>query len=149
MDERMHYIKSLLFNFFIIFLSLNIFAGVELADATKLPHLGKDIFFAAGLGFLNSLIYPILRMIDSRMMGFRIFLIAILLNFAAYALLKILPLGVSITSLKGYAFVAAFASIGSIFTNYFEMKIGCKKSHPSSGEPEIYHDQTHTHDEPK
>lgn len=140
----MHYLKSLFFNFLIIFLSLHIFAGIELTDPTKVPHVGKDLFFAGGLGFLNSLIYPMLKMIDSRLIGLRIIFIAILLNFAMYALLKILPLGVSITSLKGYVIVASTVSLGSIFANYFEMKMGSKSTrHPPSFDSEVDEEKTH------
>ncbi len=145
----MHYLKSLFFNFLIIFLSLHVFAGVELTDPTKLPHVGKDLYFAAALGFLNSLIYPMLRMIDSRLIGLRIIFIAILLNFAMYALLKILPVGISVTSLKGYVIVASAVSIGSIFANYFEMKMGCRSTrHAPSSEIDEEEEKTH-HDEPK
>jgi hypothetical protein len=149
-EKIMHYLKSLFFNFLIIFLSFHIFAGIDLMDPTKLPHIGKDLFFAAGLGFLNSLIYPMLKVIDSRGIGLRIFFIAILLNFAAYALLKLLPLGISIDSLKSYAIVAGVVSLGSIFANYFEMKLGCKSTRQARTheEPEADQDQTH-HDDPK
>ncbi len=147
-EQTMHYLKSLFFNFLIIFLSLHVFAGIELTDPTKLPHIGKDLFFAAGLGFLNSLIYPMLKIIDSRLIGLRIVFIAILLNFAMYALLKILPLGVSVTSLKGYVIVASAVSLGSIFANYFEMNIGCKSTrHPPSSN--IEEEENPHHDEPK
>ncbi len=144
----MHYLKSLFFNFLIIFLSLHIFAGIELTDPTKLPHVGKDLYFAGALGFLNSLIYPMLRMIDSRLIGLRIIFIAILLNFAMYALLKILPVGISVTSLKGYVIVASAVSIGSIFANYFEMKMGCRAARHTSACDTVEEEKIH-HDEPK
>lgn len=118
----MHYIKSLFFSFLTVFFSLHIFSGIEVTNTTKLPHVGGDLLFAAGLGLLNSLIFPILKMIDKHSLGLRMISIAVVLNFAAYALLKLLPLGISITSLEGYAIVSAAVSVCSFLTNYLEMK---------------------------
>jgi hypothetical protein len=118
----MHYLKSLFFSFLTIFFSLHIFSGIEVTDPTKLPHVGGDLLFSAALGFLNSLIYPILKTIDNRLLALRIICIAIVLNFAAYALLKLLPLGISVTSLEGYVIVSLVVSFCSFLTNFFEMK---------------------------
>ena len=125
----MHYLKSLFFGFLMIFFSLHIFNGIEVTNTTKLPHLGGDLLFAIGLGFLNSLIFPILKMMDERSIAIRMILVTFLMNFAAYALLKPLPLGISVTSLKGYAIIAAAVSLASFLVNYFEMKHG-KPAHP-------------------
>lgn len=118
----MHYLKSLFFSFLTIFFSLHIFSGIEVTDPTKLPHMGGDLLFSAGLGLLNSLIYPILKTIDRHSLALRIICIAIVLNFAAYALLKLLPLGISVTSLEGYVIISLVVSFVSFLTNYFEMK---------------------------
>lgn len=137
----MHYLKSLFFSFLVIFFSLHIFDGIEVKDATKLPHLGGDLLFAIGLGFLNSLIFPVLKMIDAHTLAIRMILATLVLNFAAYALLKLLPLGISVTSLKGYAIIAAAVSLASFLMNYLEMRQG-KPPHselphtPSSPPPE-------------
>ena len=118
----MYYLKSLFFSFLTVFCSLHIFSGIEVTKPTQLPQVGGDLLFAAGLGFLNSLIYPILKMINGRMIALRIISIAAILNFGAYGLLKLLPLGISITSLQGYIIVSVAVAFASFLINYLEMK---------------------------
>ncbi len=120
----MHYLKSLFFSFLTIFFSLHIFDGIEVTNATKLPHVGGDLIFAIGVGFLNSLIFPILKAIDEHSLAIRMILITLVLNFAAYALLKLLPLGISLSSLKGYVIISAAVSLVSFLMNYLEMRHG-------------------------
>lgn len=86
--------------------------------------------FALGLGLLNSLIYPILRMISLRLLALKIFLCAFVLNFIACGILKIASLGISIGSFKGYAILSLTISVGSFLINFFERK-------PASQAPEI------------
>ncbi|MDP1607926.1 MAG: phage holin family protein [Chlamydiales bacterium] len=126
----MHYIKSLFFNILVIFLSLHIFNGVEVTDATQIPHIGGDLLVALGLGLLNSLIYPILRMVSLRLLAMKIFLCAFILNFMACGILKIVSLGVNIESFKGYAILSLTISVGSFLINFFERK-------PASQAPEF------------
>ena len=117
----MNYLKSLFFNFLTVFFANHILPGIEIVSPTKLPHLGGDLPFAVALGLLNSLIVPILRLVDRRVSFLRIAMIALILNFTAYALLKILPIGIYVSSMEGYLIAALCVSIGSFLTNYFEM----------------------------
>ncbi len=123
----MTYLKCLFFSFLIVFFVNHILPGIEPGEL-KLPHVGPDLIFAFALGLLNSLIYPILKLIQPHGINFpKIALIALVINFLAYALLKLLPLGVEVTSLEGF-FIAAFVvSLGSILTNYLEWKHNCPK----------------------
>lgn len=118
----MNYIKSLVFNFLIVFFSDYLIPGVDVVNQTKLPHIGGDLIFAAALGLLNSLIVPILKSMDGYLTIVRISIASLILNFAAYALLKLLPLGVFITNVEGYIIVALTVSIASTILNYVEMK---------------------------
>lgn len=122
MHHFVQYLKSLFFNFLTIFFANHIFSGIEVTNQTKLPHIGGDLYFAIILGFLNSLIFPVLKMIDRHLSAPRIALISIILNFAAYALLKFLPVGIEITSVEGYFIASVVVSLGSFLTNYLEMK---------------------------
>lgn len=126
----MRYLKGLFFNFLIVFFANHILPGIGVADQTKFPHFGDDLLFALALGFLNSLIYPILRLIGKHQSAMRIAIFAVALNFAAYAVLKFLPLGIHIMSVEGYLLTSFFVSLGSFLTNFFEMKSGCRMKSP-------------------
>lgn len=117
----MYYLKSLFFNFFIVFFANHILPGIDVANQTKLPHLGGDIIFAVALGFLNSLIFPVLKIVHQSSIG-KIGALALVINLVAYACLKLLPIGIHITSFTGYCTAAILVAIGSLFTNLFEMK---------------------------
>lgn len=117
----MNYLKSLAINFLVVFFSDHILPGIQVMNQTKLPHIGGDLILAVALGLLNSLIYPVLRLIGE-VSALKIALVALILNFAAYGLVKLLPLGISVTSIEGYILVSAIVAISGFFTNFFEMK---------------------------
>lgn len=122
----MVYLKSLLFNFLIVFFVNHLIPGIE-ATSRKLPHIGGDLIFAIALGILNSLIYPTLKLFKQEPTGLRIALICLILNFAAYAVVKITPAGVEVSSVEGYVLAGAIVSISSFLINFFEAKHGIKK----------------------
>jgi len=127
----MNYLKSLVINFLIIFFSDHILPGIQVMDQTKLPHVGGDLILSVVLGLLNSLIYPVLKLIHADPSGLKIGLVALILNFAAYGLVKLLPIGISVNTVEGYILVSAVVSLGGFLTNYFELK------RHSSRKPEI------------
>jgi uncharacterized membrane protein YvlD (DUF360 family) len=131
----MTYLKCLFFNFLIVFFVNHVLPGIEPGEH-KLPHVGPDLIFAFSLGLLNSLIYTILKLVQQQRINFpKIALIALVINFFAYALLKFVPLGISVTSLEGF-FIAAFViSLGSMLTNYLEWKHSCPKTPKPPAEP--------------
>ncbi len=118
----MNYLKSLVINFLVVFFSDHVLPGIEVVNQTKLPHIGGDLILAISLGLLNSLIYPALRLTRSEPSGLKIALVALILNFTAYGLVKLIPMGVLVTSVDGYILAAAIVAIGSFLTNFFEMK---------------------------
>ena len=122
MQYFIKYLKSLFFNFLTIFFANHIISGIEVTNQTKLPHIGGDLIFAIVLGFLNSLILPILKLFDRHLSAPRIALISIILNFSAYALLKLLPIGIEVSSVDGYIIASVMVALGSFLTNYIEMK---------------------------
>jgi uncharacterized membrane protein YvlD (DUF360 family) len=120
----MHYLKSLFFNFLTVFFANHILPGIDVVNQTKLPHLGGDLIFAFALGILNTLIYPVLRLVDHSASAIKIGGIALILNFASYAILKFLPIGIKITTVEGYIIASVIVAVGSFVTNYLDMKHG-------------------------
>jgi uncharacterized membrane protein YvlD (DUF360 family) len=117
----MYYLKILFFNFFAVFFANHILPGIDVIDQTKLPHIGGDLMFAVVLGFINSLIYPVLRLLN-QCSFFKILGLSLVINFVAYAALKLMPIGIHVTSLMGYFCAGLIVSLSSFLTNFLEMK---------------------------
>jgi uncharacterized membrane protein YvlD (DUF360 family) len=130
----MIFLKGLLYNALAIFFANYLLPGINMVHQTKLPSIGSDLPFAIILGLLNALIYPFLKLVDSHFSIFRIALACIVLNFVVYALLKVVPLGIHISSIEGYVIPAAVVTIVSFITNFFEMR-KAKPHIPSNIDP--------------
>ena len=133
----MNYVKSLIFNFLVVFFVDYLIPGIDVVNQTKLPHIGGDLIFAGILGLLNSLLVPLLKMWDGYLTVFRVSIASLVLNFAAYALLKILPLGVFVTNVEGYIAAALVVSIGSIILGYGEIRRHRRDAHHKHDEPQV------------
>ncbi len=118
----MYYLKSLVINFLVVFFADHILPGINVVNQTKLPHIGGDLMLAAALGLLNSLIYPVLRLIQREVSALKIALVSLILNFGAYAVVKFIPIGIQITSVEGYILASAVVALGGFLTNFFEMR---------------------------
>jgi len=103
--------------------------GINVVNKTKLPHIGGDLIFAVALGVLNMMIFPILKLVLKEVNWIKIAIVAIILNFVVYAIVKIVPpIGIKITSVEGYVIVALVVTVGSFFTNFYEMQRSKPKS---------------------
>ena len=131
--EHMHYFKSLFFNFLTVFFANHILPGIDVVNQTKLPHVGGDLMFAFILGAINALIYPVLKSMGKASVV-KVIGLSIAINFIAYAALKLIPIGIRITTIEGYCIAAGLVAIGSIVTNCFEIKHGKDTSHPFEGQ---------------
>ncbi len=119
----MRYLKSLFFNCLIVFFANHILPGIEVVNQTKLPHLGGDLPFAVVLGLLNSAIHPVMRLINRDISAVRIAIVALILNFAVYAVLKFTSfVGIQVVTVEGYILASLVVTIGSFWTNFVEMK---------------------------
>lgn len=129
----MYYLKSLFFNFLVVFFADHILPGLEVLDMTRLPHIGGDLIFAVVLGFLNSLIYPVLKLLKQEDSTLKIALIALILNFAAYGIVKLLPIGINVKNVEGYILASVIVSLGGFLTNFLEMR---RKNHHNLDMPQ-------------
>jgi uncharacterized membrane protein YvlD (DUF360 family) len=105
-----------------VFFANYILPGVDAVSRTKLPYVGGDFLFAVALGILNTLIYPVLKLVDPNLNLSKIAVASFVLNFICYALVKFVPVGIQISTVEGYLFVSVIVSGGSFLTNYMEMK---------------------------
>lgn len=133
----MCYLKTLFFNFFIVFFSNHILPGIDITNQTKLPHIGGDLLFAMSLGVVNSLVYPVLKLFHQDSV-LKIGGLCLSINFISYAILKLMSIGIHITSFTGYFAAALLVSIGSFLTNLLAMrhkKDQCVPSAPPNRPP--------------
>ncbi len=138
MKTAIKYLKCLFFNFLVVFFANHVLPGIEVIDLTKLPHLGGDFLFALGLGFLNSLIYPILKKFLHPVTIARLAVACFALNLIAYAIMKLIPIGIQVMTVEGYLLASCVVSIGSLLLNYSEMKSNAHIHHKVD-EPVIHH----------
>lgn len=133
----MNYLKSLFFNFLAVFFANHILPGIDVINQTKLPHLGGDLPFAIVLGLLNSLIYPAFKLLKRHAGVLRIIAVALILNFGAYAILKLISaIGIRVSSFEGYFAASIVVTLGSFLTNFLEMKHDQRNtSSPMSHDP--------------
>lgn len=117
----MKYLKNFFHHFLLVFFADQLLPGIEVLDQTKWPHLGADVLFSSVLGLLNSLIYPFLKFVQKANL-WRLILACAILNFSVYAVLKVLPIGIHLETLKGYLFCSVAVSVGSFLINFLEFK---------------------------
>ncbi len=118
----MYYLKMLFYNFLVVFFANYVLPGIVVMESTKLPHIGGDLIFAVALGAVNSLIFPILKLFRQGSGALKIAIIALIVNFASYAIVKLLPVGINVSSVEGYLLASVVVTIGSFLTNFLEMK---------------------------
>lgn len=118
----MNYLKNVFINFLIVFFADHILPGIQVVDQTKIPHIGGDLIFSLSLGLLNGVICPVFRLLRQEVNGLKIAMVALILNFGAYGIVKLLPLGITVMSVEGYLLAAVTVGLGSFITNFLEMK---------------------------
>jgi hypothetical protein len=118
----MGYLKSLFFNFILIFFANSLIPGVEILKPTKLPHIQGDLIFAFCLAFLLSLIFPFLKIFRIKPDASKIAIASFCISFVSYALINFLPLEIEIKSFMAYFWVACAVFFTGFITNFLEEK---------------------------
>jgi uncharacterized membrane protein YvlD (DUF360 family) len=130
----MRYWKCLFYNFLTVFFANHILPGIAVTDPTRLPHIGGDLLFAFALGILNTLVIPGLRLFKKESI-LHMAVGSLILNFLVFALVKVLPVGISVLSIEGYLLAALLVSIVTFLVNYWELKASHKTQEPPSSFP--------------
>lgn len=118
----MTYFKSLFLNFLTVFFVDHIIPGVDIAYYTKLPHIGGEIIWAVCLGFLNSLIFPVLRFVHPKPSHFKIGLISFIISFGAYGVVNLIPVGIKISRPEAFVYCGLIVWAVSYLTNHLEFR---------------------------
>ncbi|NGX49457.1 MAG: hypothetical protein K940chlam5_01055 [Candidatus Anoxychlamydiales bacterium] len=118
----MTYFKSLIINFLTVFFVNHVIPNVEIDYYSKLPHIGGDLIFAFSVGFLNSLIYPVIVLFKIKSTHLKVGLSSFIISFAAYSIVNILPVGIKITAAGAYIWTSLIVWFVSYLTNHLEIK---------------------------
>lgn len=117
----MTYFKSLFFNFLAVFFANHIIPGLHIDYYTKLPHIAGDIIFAFSVGFLNSLVYPLMRLFSSES-HFRIGLATFIISIGAYSIVNLLPVGIHVRTASGFVWCSLVVWFCAYLTNHLELR---------------------------
>jgi hypothetical protein len=100
----------------------HIVPDVEIDYYTKLPHIGGDLIFSFSVGFINSLIYPMIVLFKVKPTHFKVGLSSFLISFGAYSVVNILPVGIKIASPGAFIWTALSVWFMAYLTNHLELK---------------------------
>lgn len=123
----MTYLRSLFFNFLAVFFIDNVNPYITIEGFEHVPNIGADILFSAVVGFLNSLIFPIMVLFEVKINFLRIAIVAILISFLSFGIIGVFDFGIRATSLFGVVSSALFVSFVATFSNYLEYRHSYKK----------------------
>jgi uncharacterized membrane protein YvlD (DUF360 family) len=126
----MSYLKSLGVNFLTVYFTNHLMPGIDVPYYAKLPHIEGGLIFAAAVGAVNALVYPMMRLLKAPISIFKIALTCFIISFAAYSIVNLLPLEVRVTSVKGYFFSGIIVWIAAFITNFLAFKKGEPKKSP-------------------
>jgi uncharacterized membrane protein YvlD (DUF360 family) len=118
----MPYLRSLLLNFLVVFFVDRIIPGIEVSFFENVPNIGADIVFSAVVGFLNSLIFPLLLLLELNPTTTKIGVISFVISYAAFISIAFFNWGIASTSILGIIVGGFLVWMMSFFTNYLELK---------------------------
>ncbi len=118
----MTYFKSLFLNFLTVFFVNHMLAGIEIDYYSKIPEIKGDLIFAFGLGFLNSLVYPLLRLFSPKPTHLKIGILSGLISFGAYSIVNLLPLGIRVTTPGAFIWGGGIVWAVSSLINHLELR---------------------------
>lgn len=117
----MTYLRSLFFNFLIVFFVARVIPGMKIHFFESVPNIGADILFSAILGFLNSIIVPALVGLNLNVTSLKIGIVGFVITYLAFILIGIFDFGITANA-TGIVFGGLIVWICSFFTNYLELK---------------------------
>jgi uncharacterized membrane protein YvlD (DUF360 family) len=123
----MSYFKSLLFNFLAVFFVNHVIPGIEIGYYSKLPEVKGDFIFSIAVGFLMSLVFPVLKALPIKPSHFKIGLITFFISFVAYSIVNVLPLDIQIVHKGAYIWCSLIVWFCGYLTNHLEYRAYLKE----------------------
>jgi uncharacterized membrane protein YvlD (DUF360 family) len=124
------YLKSFFYNFLTVFFANYLFPGINIADPSKLPHIGSDLIFSGVVGAANVLIIPMLRLSGQPVTVGRLAAVTCGVNWVAYIVCKFASFGIDILDAEGFFLASTSVIICGFLTGFFEMKMVSSLARP-------------------
>ncbi|NGX56004.1 MAG: hypothetical protein K1060chlam5_00238 [Candidatus Anoxychlamydiales bacterium] len=137
----MTYFKSLIINFLTVFFVNHVVPGVEIDYYSKLPEIGGELIFSFSIGFILSLIYPIIILFKIKPTHFKVGLASFLISFIAYSIVNLLPVGIKVTSASAYIWTSLIVWFMGYFTNHIELRRYVKEKERKQKEEEKHNEE--------
>lgn len=118
----MNYLRSLLFNFLMVFFVDRISPGVQISYYQEVPDIGDDILFSLIVGFLNASVFPFLAILELRPSNLKIAIGTFVISYGAFLLIQAIPFGIVVTSPIGVLFGGTLVWAAAFTTNHLEFK---------------------------
>ena len=116
----MNYLRSLLFNFLVVFFVNRVAPGLSIAYYQNVPDIGDDLLFSAVVGFFNASVFPLLAVLEWHPTNLKIALGTFVISYGAFLLIYAIPFGVSVTSPLGVFSGGSLVWIAAFITNHLE-----------------------------
>jgi len=117
----MTYLRSFFLNFLIVFFVARVMPGITIKFYEALPNIGADILFSLIVGFLNSIIVPVLVLMEVAITNFKIAIIGLVISFLSFIIIALVNFGIT-ANILGVFLGGSLVWIFSYFTNYLELK---------------------------
>lgn len=130
----MSYFKSLLFNFLAVFFVNHVVPGIEIGYYSKLPEVKGDFIFSVAVGFLLSMVFPVLRILPIKTSHFKIGLITFFISFGAYSIVNVLPLDIKIVEKGAFVWCGLIVWFCGYLTNHLEYRQYLKEIDKKEGD---------------
>jgi len=118
----MTYLRSLFLNFLIVFFVDKVIPGIEVTFFEGVPNIGADLVFSAIVGFLNSLIYPILSALNLHVTVIKILIIGFIISYLCFFIIGFADFGVQAENIGSIFIAGLIVWAMSFFTNYLEYR---------------------------
>lgn len=123
----MSYVRSLFFNFLIIFFVNRVVPGIQITYFEQVPNIGADILFAAIVGFLNASVFPFYQILELEISAFKLGLFNFIISLGAFSAISVFPFGVQVMNMLGFFLGSSIVFIVAFFTNYLEWQYEIKQ----------------------
>ena len=118
----MTYLRSLFFNFLIVFFVDRMIPGIQVQTFEQVPNIGADLLFSLIVGFLNASVFPFLVVLEMDPSIRKILWMTFFISFIPFGIIAAVPFGVQVLNFGGFLFGGLLVWAGAFFTNFLERK---------------------------
>jgi hypothetical protein len=114
------YLRSLFFNFLVVFFVDRVIPGLEISSFEDVPNIGADILFSLIVGFFNASIFPFLALMEAEVTQVKLVVISGVISFGAFAVISFIPFGIKVLNPLGFFLGGTIVWFVAYISNYLE-----------------------------